>query len=47
MPGFGANVYETIRKVTKPTIAMVRGWCIGLDTAASSGERGRDDPMTP
>ena len=29
MPGFGANVYETIRKVTKPTIAMVRGWCVG------------------
>jgi len=27
--GFDANIYETIRKVTKPTIAMVRGWCIG------------------
>ncbi|MBI4967770.1 MAG: enoyl-CoA hydratase/isomerase family protein [Rhodospirillales bacterium] len=27
--GFDANVYETIRKVTKPTIAMVRGWCVG------------------
>ncbi len=29
MPGVGAIIYETIRKVTKPTIAMVRGWCIG------------------
>lgn len=29
MPNFGANVYETIRKVTKPTVAMVRGWCVG------------------
>ena len=23
--GFGANIYETFRKLTKPTIAMVRG----------------------
>ncbi len=29
MPGFEANIYETIRRVTKPTLAMVRGWCVG------------------
>lgn len=29
VPGFDANIYETIRKVAKPTLAMVRGWCIG------------------
>jgi 1,4-dihydroxy-2-naphthoyl-CoA synthase len=29
MPAFGANVYKTIRKVTKPPIAIMRGWCIG------------------
>lgn len=27
--GFDANIYETIRKVAKPTVAMVRGWCVG------------------
>jgi len=29
VPGFGDNIYETIRKVAKPTVAMVRGWCVG------------------
>lgn len=29
VPGFGDNIYETIRKVTKPTVAMVLGWCVG------------------
>lgn len=27
--GFDSNIYETIRKVAKPTVAAVRGWCVG------------------
>jgi len=27
--GFDSNIYETIRKVAKPTLAVVRGWCVG------------------